>query len=313
MPEELKMGLLENGLDDLAFAVSQSLPTATPTQCKHAVKSLASGVALVFKEKLRRLDPSLLFEDRAAANAGDLATGDFISVGLDKARQRLATEGITLPNRAASRLRGLQNRRNRIEHYALIDTRDAIDASTASVLSVAVDFIEDHLGVATLSERELALLQGIRDRLSELDAFVKTRRQDISAPLVNAQKSSLVVTCPLCLQDTLVLELEGPNCLFCRHSGTAVKVASEYVTVVMGCCYHLVLKDGGEWPLRNCPACDVETLVLDNGPDRPGTLCFSCSSVVDVDFCLKCGEPVLASEELTICEACFEYAVDRDT
>jgi hypothetical protein len=115
------MELLENGLDELASAVDHLGSAPTPRALKRSVTELAGGVELVLKERLRRHDWRELFVDVAVANEGDLRRGDFISPTSAEVSRRLRDADVRLPNRHRKRLDALRRRRNRIEHFALID------------------------------------------------------------------------------------------------------------------------------------------------------------------------------------------------
>ena len=157
---DLRMELLENGLDELASAVEAVKGPATPRNLKRAVTDLAAGAELLLKERLRRDDWRQLFEDVAMANESDLRSGDFISPSSSEVLSRLRDVGVTLRTRDRRRLNSLRARRNRVEHFALIDTEDAIRVSTAGCLSVLLDFIVDELGIETLSDAEQSYSMG---------------------------------------------------------------------------------------------------------------------------------------------------------
>lgn len=75
------------------------------------------------------------------------------------------------------------------------------------------------------------------------------------------------------------------------------------------------IKDGGEWPLYNCPECDIEQLVYDGEKER--FLCFNCDNVWGADkisFCDSCGQPYFDNgcEEIQKCYNCIQYILEKD-
>ena len=309
------MELLENGLDELASAVEALKGPATPRNLKRAVTDLAAGAELLLKERLRRDDWRQLFEDVAMANESDLRSGDFISPSSSEVLSRLRDAGVTLRTRDRRRLNSLRARRNRVEHFALIDTEDAIRVSTAGCLSVLLDFIVDQLGIETLSDAERELFDEVQDGLSGLTDFVNARRLDIAGSLEKASQTTTVVTCPSCDEDALVLGDGDPRCLFCRYQMRALNAADDYLGAIIGLSEYRLVKEGEEWPRHSCPGCDADALV-DTGTDGTDRyICFSCGeSWPDgaFDRCARCGAPFLVDGELTVCDDCFDSIADRE-
>jgi len=129
---------------------------------------------------------------------------------------------VALTNRHRKRLDALRRRRNRIEHFALIDTVEAIHASAAGCLSVVIDFIIDHIDVDSLTPSERGLFEQVREALPRLEAYVTARRHDVEPALERARGATTVVTCPSCDEDALVLD-GSAACLFCRYGRTPLR------------------------------------------------------------------------------------------
>ncbi len=312
---EVRMELLENGLDELASAVEHLAATPSPRALKRAVTDLAGGVELILKERLRRHDWRQLFDDVAVANEGDLRRGDFVSPTTAEVLRRLRdTAGVSLPSRHRKRLDALRRRRNRTEHFALIDAEEAIRASTAGCLSVVIDFIADQIGVATLTPAERKLYEQVREALPSLEGYVAARRQDVASVLAHAHGAATVVTCPSCDEQALVLDGTA-TCLFCRYRADAVEAADDFIGEVLGLVEYVEVTQGGEWPRHTCPECDAEALV-DTGGDGDGRhICFSCGTTWrdgGIERCARCGEPLEVDGELSVCNACMASLVDRE-
>jgi rubrerythrin len=307
VPAEVRMELLENGLDELASAVEHLAVTPTPRALKRAVTDLSGGVELVLKERLRRHDWRQLFDDVAIANEGDLRRGDFVSPTTSEVLRRLRdTVGVTLPNRHRKRLDALRRRRNRIEHFALIDTEEAIRASTAGCLSVVIDFVADEIDAATLSPIERELYEQVREALP--------RRQDVATTLAHARATATVVTCPSCDEDALVLD-GAATCLFCRYRADAIEAADDFIGEVLGLVEYVEVTQGGEWPRHTCPECDADALVDTGGDGDERHICFSCGTTWRdgaIESCARCGEPLEVDGELSVCNGCLASLADRE-
>jgi hypothetical protein len=311
---ELRMELLENGLDELASAVEHLALPPSPRNLKRAITDLTSGIELILKERLRREDWRELFDDVAVANEGDLRRGEFLSPTTTEVLRRLEKADVHLSNRHRERLARLRARRNRVEHFALIDTEVAIRASTAGCISVIVDFIVDHIGVETLSDAERELFEAVRAELPALESYVSARRRDTAQALLKAGAGSTVVTCPSCEEGALVLDGEA-SCLFCRYRADGVDAADDYISAVLGLSEYIELSQGGEWPRHTCPECQYQAFV-DTGADGDDRfICFSCGTTWrddTVERCARCGEPKEVDGETSVCDGCFASLVDRD-
>lgn len=57
----------------------------------------------------------------------------------------------------------------------------------------------------------------------------------------------------------------------------------------MGIDKYSTVKDGGEYPLYECPQCGKNTFVLDSDNER--TICFSCNidcDITELELCSSC-------------------------
>jgi hypothetical protein len=110
----------------------------------------------------------------------------------------LSTEGI-------ERLRAIRARRNRLEHFAIVDTKAAIESVAAQALAVVIDFIGEAFEGDALSDDENQLILRVRERLKEFDVFRTERLAEIFADS-NPRKAELtqLLECPSCLNETLL-------------------------------------------------------------------------------------------------------------
>lgn len=84
--------------------------------------------------------------------------------------------------------------------------------------------------------------------------------------------------------------------------------AREYVEIELGINEYRCAKDGGEFPVYECPECGEDQLVYNAGKETYH--CFSCDdnfSAEDLSFCKQCGNIMLRTGDGTdICPACIE-------
>jgi hypothetical protein len=310
----LRFTLLGNGLDFVWSAV-EHLETAHGRKLKYAILHLVAGVELILKERLRREHWSLIFEKPEKAHRAAFEAGNFVSVSMDGCVRRLsAVCDVGISNRHRERLSALKEHRNRLEHFGIAESAEALIAVTNAVLSFLLDFISSELQIPALSDEEQSTLNRIRRKLGDLQTFVDKRWKAIG-PVVEAADTP-VVQCPACLETAAIVS-EGIDCKFCGHRQAAKDAADEYIGAVLGESYYSTIKEGGEWPLYECPECSSETLV--DQADRDGIanrfVCFDCGQtwgVTDLRFCDSCGRPYRREEDgATICDDCFRDKVAR--
>lgn len=102
--------------------------------------------------------------------------------------------------------------------------------------------------------------------------------------------------------------LRNENYLFYRYKNNANK----YVEKELGISEYRCVKEGGEFPLYECPECGEEQLAYD---EKNGKFhCFSCDQNYgngELSFCSNCGRLMYNKGE-SVCDDCFEHALSKD-
>ncbi|NUM44677.1 MAG: hypothetical protein HUU38_08205 [Anaerolineales bacterium] len=304
---------LENGLDFILRALEYLGNNPTKRDLKYAVLHLHSGIELILKERLRREHWSLVFEKPEEADEEKYIAGDFFSVRWKTCLKRLEIYlENEITNDQLTRLEELKNKRNRIEHFGIVDSEQAIKSVAVFVIEFAIDFISNELG--QMDEQENELMKEIQKNLSLFQDFVINRMKNVEFELRSYGVN--VLTCPRCIQDTLCIE-KGAKCLFCGYQQYEIDSAiEEYVNVIFGIDWHTIA-EGGEWPQFRCPACEMDALLdlshLGN-IHSPDFICFDCGEAWDgrtLEFCSNCGQPKYR-DDLAVCEECFRWVVNKD-
>ena len=307
--DTIRLTLLENGLDFILEAVNR-LMDANHRDYKYAILHLCSGVELVFKERLSRADWRQVALNPKELTKSAYKSGDFQSVPLKECLKRLKKHGVSMESQQRKVLLRIRRKRNRIEHFDMEDTVEAIRSATATVLNVVFDFIHTELNPETLAQKDQDTLKKIQQRLFELQEFVETRLQEIKPRLQQAQAQTAVVTCPQCFQDAAVLD-DGLQCLFCRDTASGEDAAESYISEVLGHSQYEVAKYGGIWPQHMCPECGMEALV---DMDEGRFVCFACGMSrggmyrgdETLQQCVICSQFYVPIDGLLTCEDCFD-------
>jgi hypothetical protein len=306
---------LENGLDFILRALEYLDGKPTKRDLKYAVLHLHSGIEIILKERLRREHWSLIFEKPEDATKEKYETGDFFSVSWNTCLKRLGGIcEIEISEQDINALNKLKNKRNRLEHFGIVDNEYAVKASTVPALTFVNDFINGEIGQESMTDNEQHLLHLIREGLSGFTDFVNKRMQIIKADLESFEGS--VVTCPDCSQDTWTIDAEL-KCLFCGHQQLELESAiNEFVENVLGIDWHSIAR-GADSPVYQCPGCGMETLVdvsSNQRLEKPRFICFSCGNNWawgGLEFCGGCGQP-FEPNGMAVCDDCFDWSLKRN-
>lgn len=266
---------------------------------------------MILKERLLREDWTLLFANPEKADRQAFTVGRFRGPDLGQCLERLEDQGIEVSEHRDRQLRLLADKRKRLEHFSITDSTEAIIALTADVLDLLIEFISNELN-SSLDEAHAKLLDAIRSKMTDFEAFVTARWNSISSDL---ESFDSIVTCSACLEEAYVIDDEG-GCKFCGyHADHSQVAADEYIAHVLGEDRFELEKDGGAWPRRNCPSCTWESLV-DRGYAGNGVqyICFECGrqwGPEALSECSRCGD-LKKKGDMSICDSCFAEIVRKD-
>lgn len=290
------------------------------TDLKYAVLHLCAGTELVLKERLRKEHWSLLFEDINKANITDFKSGNFTSISFKTCIDRLkGICNIPFSDNDRRYFFNLRDKRNRLEHFGIVDSVEALKVASARVLSTLLSFISHQLSPADLSPTESKLLRKLRGKLRIFTEFVEKRLKKIDRDIKRAKEESIVVQCPACHQESFVLG-ERPTCLFCGYSTEPELAAKEWIESIFGLTYESMIKDGGDFPLFACPECRKETVVdiglMGSQAEHFQFVCFYCSQgweESNLNECMRCGNLYITSDDdCGICKDCIEHQMSKE-
>jgi hypothetical protein len=248
------LNLLENGIDFMQSGIETYFPVDSPDwrAHKYAILHLWSGTLLILKERLRRIDPGLVYVRAQRPGEVRRKTVDF-----DQALDRLATNGVWIDPKKLAVLRTIQNIRNNVEHFDLtlnLDEAKAVISELVGFLhGFCIDelnlYIEDRLSEA--AQHRLWELQEVTDKLT--DILAETARLDAEADRAYfrefADKYATMTLEELRAEANKDLgsELSMLECLDCREYSV--------VTLAVGVCLNEACR--AWFYLENCHSCFV--------------------------------------------------------
>ncbi|WP_405059043.1 hypothetical protein OG474_40850 [Kribbella sp. NBC_01505] len=317
--DEFDFEPVANGVDFLAKAI-EYLPASDPSSLKHAVLNLHAAAEVLVKVRLERVSWAHIVADEPVDFAA-YQRGQFRSVTLGQAIRRLREHAdIHLPRSHRKALERLEAERNKLQHYGGSGSILAIESVAGKALDVLAVFIRSYLIPDAPVDQATRLGEAeelIAAALKELTLLIHARLARIEPSL----DTRFIINCPDCLQLTLSIEKDDPECLFCdRHwpphweSGT--DLASAVAENVLGRSWYEAITDGAELPVRTCPECELEALVqlVEVRGKGDMNVCFNCD-LADLpgnfDSCTRCGELVHGDETL-VCSNCWDAVMAGD-
>ena len=142
---KIDFNLLSNASDSIERAIELIAwgdQQGEARRLKQAVQAVAHGIELLLKERLKRIHPSLIWE-----NVDRYPSISARTVTTQGALSRLQNIGnIEFSVQDVELLRSLRNTRNAIEHYAWTTTKEEADAIVGRALEFSFHFSRSELG-----------------------------------------------------------------------------------------------------------------------------------------------------------------------
>lgn len=214
--QEIEFTLIQNAIDSIERAVDLLAwkdVSKDSSRLKQAILLTAHATELLLKERLRRIHPSLIWEDVDKYPRLDART-----VGVDKAISRLKSiGGIVLKESDAELLRSLRNTRNAIEHFHWQTSRNEANMIIGQGLSFAIQFAASEL------ETDIAFLFRDDDTwdqlLSQNAAFAHAHAERIEQAMASENKP--VQECSYCR--AMTFDIATGTCSLCGHWGSSAE------------------------------------------------------------------------------------------
>lgn len=311
----IEFDLLENGLDFIDNSLESVLTTQEPQKLKYAVLHISAGIELVLKEILRQEHWSLLFENINGADYKHLRSGDFISVSFASILKRLeGIVGANITDNQKKHFNSLRTKRNKIEHFAFKESSNALKSTISKALTDIIDIINENIDTQNTSDEAQILYKSIRKESAKFIEFVDLVRAKLKDTLIELNRRKVkIIDCPECLQDLFPLD-GNYTCLFCGYTDTPERIAELYADNILNYNSYYAYKFGEDCPIKSCPSCENETLIIDNN----SAFCITCDSHWELDklsYCSDCGElyivPKDKHSDYGVCPDCWEYKVNR--
>lgn len=180
---------------------------------------------------------------------------------------------------------------------------ERVDYECDSILESAADYIFDN----NISIQEIEYLCGLGLRkiqdekgLSK-DIYLQLRKEHCA--FIEFCIENYGIEAPEGL-----LGLRDENYLYYRYKNSA----KDFVENELGISKYRCVKDGGEFPVYECPACGENQLV--HNVEKGSFHCFGCDENYtdgDLTFCVQCGSIMRRTGDAPICQNCIENAMEK--
>lgn len=315
------MSILQNAIDSIQIGV-EDFSNKDERRSISAIRNIAAGLLLLFKEKLCELSPEhdkeLLIKRDIEPGVG--ADGQLAFIGKNKKtvdvfqiKERLTSLKVDVDWK---RLEEITSLRNDIEHYYAKKSPDAVREVVAKSFLLIRDFIVDELYqspqellgddcwkvLLTTSEVYLAEESVCKESITKIDWKYSTIDNALS-----------YLRCPVCASSLIEAPYEDDvyptvnlHCKSCNHDFTFDDVVEECVDELLSADAYRRVKDGGEPPFGTCPQCAKETFVHEEG------CCVACESGLDYTNCSVCSASLSLDEQDNdgMCSYC-KYTHDK--
>jgi predicted transcriptional regulator len=305
---EVKFTLLENALDFIEEAIENL--DRKPEKLKYSVLNLSAGVELIMKVVLQQEHWSLLFKKTEEADYEKLISGDFNSVDSQTAINRIEKIcRIELSDEIKKVVKRLRELRNRIEHFHFEVSIQHMNSILFRTLFQVINIIENEINGDLLTEEDERKISEIKEAALEFEDFLEEKYKSVMEAIKSYKENDyLVMCCPSCRYDSIIID-GGSICLVCDYEPPIGELGVEYIEEVLGISAYECGTNGGEFPLYECPECEVEALVVDQNIKSEAfcTFCGSKYSIDEIGFCENCGTCVHGTDNF-ICKRCVEIA-----
>jgi DNA-directed RNA polymerase subunit M/transcription elongation factor TFIIS len=298
------MDLLTNAVESIQTGV-EDYEVGTRPRLLSAVRSIHSGILLLYKEALLRRSPEnsneALIKSKVLPRSDGAGGLTYVGIGrktvdTQQIRERFDSLGIATDWKLFGRIANL---RNEVEHYFPNLSKEAIAVLVASAFLIIRQFSRDELA----EEPRTLLGQKTWDAILKVAGVYEAERNECNIALAAVDWNSGVlgsgvkgVRCTECGSD-LLKPADGSTSyadttLECQSCG-ALQEPDSYIPGAVAEALeveaYVAATDGGEEPYVDCPECGLATYVIRE------QRCAHCGES-QVHECSLCGNDIPSSE-----------------
>lgn len=300
------MSIIQNAIDSIQIGV-EDFESDDDRRSVSAVRNIAAGILLLYKEKLCQLSPSnnkeLLIKQniRPIQNAKGEITFEgkgHKTVDVQSIKERFASLNVKVEWKRFDEINKL---RNDLEHYYTSESPDTVREIVAKSFLLIRDFLSEHLQedpqeilgndcwttLLDVSDVYSAEEQACRESINTVDwkynsvkvTLKNLRCHQCHSPLIQAPHSDDVYP---------MIDL---HCKSCGDDFCFYDVLEQCIDDSLAGDAHINIKDGGNSPYDLCHECGKSTFIHEE------ECCVACDYEMEYTECETCGDPLSLEDQ----------------
>lgn len=313
--------LFDNAINSIKLGIEdfQSNDERRPVS---ALRNFYAGVLLLGKECLVRAAPEADPMEIIASKFVPVPNEDggvdhepkgYRTIDLDELRQRFKQFNLAWPS---GDIKSLQKLRNELEHFHSSAPTETIRQAIAGCFPLVEGFFK------FLGESPAETLESAWEVMLAEEAFFKKQKSDCDQsysklPWGESLSNTDMLSCSDC-GSSLIFQTDPENddpsaiagkCLACGSEYEAEQTVRMIVEAEHGVDDYILVKDGGEPTIHDCPECHQPTYVWDGETN----VCYYCDEAVSGE-CSFCGDSLSVTNQSVdngaLCDYCA-YRMDK--
>ena len=297
--------ILANAAQSLQLGI-EDYQSNDPRRVLSAVRNITAGVLLLFKERLRQLSPAgsdeVLIKQiiRPQLVNGILTFQGYGPKTVDVIQIQERLTALNVPVNW-DKMRTVVKHRNEVEHACTSQNPQKLRELLAGTFEIVRDFATQQLEIEPielLGADTWDVLLGVADIYEKQLAECRAEQSRIRWPLDVQRAIAAQLRCNACDSELLKpskIDESYPNgseyqCTACGRRAQFENLAEAATRHHYFADLYCAMTDGGEPPLVECPECDRDTFILEEG------FCSACGSMPIRQRCGVCGEVIHPSE-----------------
>jgi hypothetical protein len=300
------VSILQNAIDSIQIGI-EDYENGDDRRNVSAVRNVAAGTLLLYKEKLCRLSPpyatELLIRQDIRPTQDQNGTVIFEGKGkktvdVQTIKERFKSLKVAVDWKRFDEVNAL---RNDLEHYYTSKSPDAIREIIAKSFLLIRDFIVNELDENPrdlLGEDCWSSLLTVNEVYSAEESDCKASICKVDWRYDSVRESLDYLRCPEChsslinaVDSTEVYPNINLHCNSCNYQFTFDEVVERCIDENLSGEAHISIKDGGESPYAECPECDRWTFIFSED------CCVACGYEMEYQNCEICEEPLTLEEQ----------------
>ncbi|HDU8445776.1 MULTISPECIES: hypothetical protein [Morganellaceae] len=300
------MSIIKNAIDSIQIGV-EDFQSDDDRRSISAVRNIAAGILLLYKEKLCQLSPDnnreLLIKQniRPVKNEKDEIVFEgkgHKTVDVQSIKERFRSLNVTVD---WGRFDEINKLRNDLEHYYTSESPDAVREIVAKSFLLIRDFLSDHLDQdpqESLGNDCWAALLEVSDVYSAEDKACQATINAIDWKYHSVEMALKNLRCNQCyssLIQALYLDDCYPminlHCKSCGHDFCFDEVIEQCIDDSLAGEVMRNAMDGGNSPYDACHECGKSTFIHEEG------VCVACGYEMEYTYCEMCEEPLSLEEQ----------------